>query len=169
MSKSGVLSSTRRLRAPVPTTPERKTCFLPIAQARGFCRSSLMNKKIVFSLFIFACFTVLLGACKIVDASTLPKATSVQMGSSNFIQQEVSITKGQSVNLVNSPGSNHIIANGQWLNGAQQKVKEANAPTENDVNIAASSSLQVGPFTTPGDYHIYCTIHPGMTLTIHVK
>jgi plastocyanin len=128
-----------------------------------------MNKKLLFGLLSFALFSMLLGACKIIDASTLPKATPVSMGSSQFIQQEVTIHKGESVNLVNQPASNHVIANGQWVNGTAQKKVEPNAPTVNDVNVAASASLPVGPFVAAGDYYLYCTIHPGMNLTIHVK
>ncbi len=128
-----------------------------------------MNKKLLFGLLSFALLSMLLGACKIIDASTLPKATQVQMGSSQFIQQEVTIDKGTSVNLVSASASNHVIANGQWANGAQEKKAEPNAPTIGDVNVAASASLQVGPFVAAGDYHIYCTIHPGMNLIVHVK
>jgi plastocyanin len=128
-----------------------------------------MNKKLLFALLSFTLLSVLLGACKIIDANTLPKATPVPMGSSQFIQQEVTIDKGQSVNLVNQSSTNHIIANGEWANGVQQKKAEAGAPTVGDVNVAAGASLPVGPFTTAGDYRIYCTIHPGMNLVIHVK
>src|SRR5215469_3315031 len=129
-----------------------------------------MNKKFLFGLLSFALLTMLLGACKIIDASTLPKATEVQMGSSQFIQQEVTIKKGESVNLVNQPSSNHVIANGQWANGAQEQKVEANSPTlpSSGVNVAASASLPLGPFPVAGDYHFYCNIHPGMNLTIHV-
>jgi plastocyanin len=93
------------------------------------------------------------------------------MGSSQFIQQEVTIHKGESVNLVNQPGSNHVIANGQWANGAQDQTPEPNAPSlpQKGVNVAASASLPVGPFNVAGDYHLYCNIHPGMNLTVHVK
>ena len=128
-----------------------------------------MNKKLLFGLLSFVLLSMLLGACKIIDASTLPKATSVEMGSSNFIQQEVTIHKGESVNLVNQPTSNHVIANGQWVNGTADKKAEPSAPTVSDVNIPASSALQIGPFAVAGDYHYYCTIHPGMSLLIHVK
>ena len=128
-----------------------------------------MNKKLLFSLLIFALLSVVLGACKIIDASTLPKAVPVQMGSSNFIQQQVTITKGESVNLVNNSASNHVISNGQWVNGAQQPKVEANAPTESGANVAAGSSLPVGPFAVAGTYHLYCTIHPGMNLVVQVK
>jgi plastocyanin len=127
-----------------------------------------MNKKLLFGLLSFALLTVLLGACKIIDASTLPKATAVQMGSSNFIQQDVTIKKGESINLVNGPSSNHVISNGQWVNGAADTKKEADAPAVSSVNVAASASLPVGPFVAAGDYHLYCTIHPGMNLTVHV-
>jgi plastocyanin len=127
-----------------------------------------MNKKLLFGLLSFALFSVLLGACKIIDASALPKATEVQMGSSNFIKQDVTIKKGESINLVNSPSSNHVIANGQWVNGAADTKKEADAPAVSSVNIAASASYQIGPFATAGDYRYYCTIHPGMNLIVHV-
>lgn len=130
-----------------------------------------MNKKLLFGLLSFVLLSMLLGACKIIDASTLPKAAPVEMGSSQFIQKEVTIHKGESINLVNQPASNHVIANGQWLNGAQDQKPEPNAPTlpAKGVNVPASGSLQIGPFTTAGDYHIYCNIHPGMNLVVHVK
>ena len=129
-----------------------------------------MNKKLLFGLLSFALLTMLLGACKIIDASTLPKATEVQMGSSQFLQQEVTIHKGENVNLVNQPTTNHVIANGQWLNGAQDQKPEANAPPlpQKGVNIPSGASLQVGPFNAAGDFHIYCNIHPGMNLIVHV-
>jgi plastocyanin len=129
-----------------------------------------MNKKLLFGLLSFALLTMLLGACKIIDASTLPKATEVEMGSSQFIQQEVTIHKGENINLVNQPTTNHVIANGQWVNGAQDQKPEANAPSlpQKGENVAASASLQVGPFNTAGEYHIYCNIHPGMNLIVHV-
>jgi len=130
-----------------------------------------MNKKFLFGLLSFALLTILLGACKIIDASTLPKAVGVQMGSSQFIQQDVTIKKGESVSLNNQPLSNHVIANGQWANGAQQKQVDPNTPTilpASGTNVPASGSLLLGPFTVAGDYHYYCNIHPQMNLTIHV-
>jgi len=37
-------------------------------------------------------------------------------------------------------------------------------------NVALNNnSVTIGPFTAPGTYHIYCTLHPGMTLTILVQ
>jgi plastocyanin len=127
-----------------------------------------MNKKLLFTLLSFALFSILFGACKIIDASTLPKAAPVQMGSSQFIQQEVTIDKGQSVNLVNQSSTNHVIVNGQWANGVQEPRTEPNAPSVN-TNIGSGSSYVVGPFPVAGDYHIYCNIHPGMNLLVHVK
>ena len=129
-----------------------------------------MNKKFLFGLLSLALLTMLLGACKIIDASTLPKATEVQMGSSQFLLQQVTIPKGQSIDLVNQPLSNHVIANGQWLNGVQQQKAEANAPVlpTSGQNVPSGASLQIGPFNVAGDYHFYCNIHPGMNLTVHV-
>ena len=32
-----------------------------------------------------------------------------------------------------------------------------------------NGSVEVGPFATAGVYHIYCTLHQGMNLTIVVQ
>jgi plastocyanin len=128
-----------------------------------------MNKKFLFNLLGFVLLTVLLGACKIVDVSTLPKAIPVQMGSGNFTRQEVIIHEGDSINLVSQSSSEHVIANGVWENGQAKPMTEPNAPIKEDVTIPGNGSLVVGPFTTMGDYHLYCPIHPGMNLIVHVK
>ena len=36
-------------------------------------------------------------------------------------------------------------------------------------HLSKSGSLKIGPFTTAGIFHIYCTIHRGMNLTIVVQ
>jgi len=128
-----------------------------------------MNKKFLFGLLSLALLSMIFGACKIIDASTLPKAVEVAMGSSQFTKQEITISKGESINLVNASSAEHVIANGQWVNGAQEKKKEAGAPAIDDLKIAASAAHLIGPFTTAGDYLVYCPVHPGMNLIVHVK
>jgi len=36
------------------------------------------------------------------------------------------------------------------------------------MNINAGS-VEIGPFTTAGIYHIYCSVHVGMNLTVVVQ
>jgi len=47
-------------------------------------------------------------------------------------------------------------------------MKEPGVPTVNNVQVT-SSTVSIEPFTTAGTYHIFCTIHPNMNLTVIVK
>jgi plastocyanin len=49
-------------------------------------------------------------------------------------------------------------------------MRENGAPVVNNVQISGNGSSQaIGPFNTPGSFHLYCTIHPGMNLTVIVQ
>lgn len=131
-----------------------------------------MNKKHIFILLgVLGCLllTIIFSACRVVDASTIPPAKEVKMGAASFIDSEVTINKGDSVDLVATTSSNHIISNGSWANGSQAPKVDANAPVVSSQNVAGGGTLNIGPFTVAGDYHYYCTIHPNMNLVIHVK
>jgi plastocyanin len=54
------------------------------------------------------------------------------------------------------------------VNGVAKPAKEPGAPTVNNLQINGNNA-QIGPFNTAGTFHIYCSIHPGMNLTITVK
>ena len=62
----------------------------------------------------------------------------------------------------------HMLANGSWQHGGPHPADEPGAPKVNNV-LVNGNSVEIGPFTTVGTYHIYCTIHPGMNLTIIVQ
>ena len=128
-----------------------------------------MQKKLLFGLLGFALLTILFTSCRVVDASTLPKNPKVQMGQSNFLTPTVSISKGQSLDLVDTVSSNHVILNGRWNGSKQEPKKEPSAPDVNVTVSAAGQTKTVGPFTTAGTYNIYCNVHQGMNLTITVK
>jgi hypothetical protein len=63
----------------------------------------------------------------------------------------------------------HIIANGTWENGTAKPAGEPGAPEVRDVQINGYSQDAIGPFTTAGTYHFYCTVHPGMNMTVLVQ
>jgi plastocyanin len=97
-------------------------------------------------------------------------AKEVHMNSTSFVQAALTIQKGQSVTLVNDDAfTPHIIANGAWENGTPKPAKEVGAPSVNNVQINGDSSQTIGPFTTAGTFHFYCTIHPGMELAVIVQ
>jgi plastocyanin len=88
----------------------------------------------------------------------------------NFVQTAVTLQKGESITLVADDSMPHIIANGTWQNGTAQATKEAGAPEVNNVQIQGRNSSQtIGPFKASGTFHFYCTIHPGMNLTVTVQ
>lgn len=128
-----------------------------------------MYKKMLFGIVLFGLFSVLFAACAIVDTSTLnANLPTVDMGGASFIQSSITIKKGDMLNLVDQAPSTHIITNGSWVGSTQKPAKEPGAPSINQT-YTGSDSAPVGPFTTSGTFHLYCTIHPGMNLTVIVQ
>jgi len=128
-----------------------------------------MNKKLLFGLFGCMLLTILFSACRIVDASTLPKNSKAPMGAAQFITSEVMVKKGQSLDLVNTVSVMHVIENGTYGTGGKaEKPSESNAPQIGTVNINGDETHTIGPFNAAGDFHYYCPIHPGMNLLVHV-
>ena len=93
---------------------------------------------------------------------------TVQTGASTFQQTCVNVAKGASLKVVPAVTSLHILTNGSWVNGNQQLAKEPGAPSLNNVNLS-SNSIEIGPFNTAGTFHILCTVHPNMNLTVNVR
>ncbi len=119
-------------------------------------------------LMLCAILSVALAACTIEDASAI-KIPTVQMGQSNFLQSSVTIQKGQRLKLLQDASDEHIITNGSWVGTAQHPAQEPGAPTVNATITGQGASATVGPFNTAGTFHLYCTIHQGMNLTVQVK
>lgn len=101
-------------------------------------------------------------------ASSSGGESTVHMGAGNFVQSSVTISKGSKLMLVDDGNIPHILANGTWQNGTPKPATEPGAPTIDHVQVAGNS-VEIGPFNTAGTYHVYCTVHPGMTLTIIVQ
>jgi plastocyanin len=93
---------------------------------------------------------------------------TVQTGVSTFMQSCVTVAKGASLKIVPAVTSLHILTNGSWVNGNAQLAKESGAPSIDNVN-ESNAPVEIGPFTTAGTFHILCTVHPNMNLTVEVK
>ena len=85
-----------------------------------------------------------------------------------FQESCVNVAKGSHLLVIPSVPSVHILTNGLWVNGNQVPMNEAGAPTINNVQVT-SGTISIGPFATAGTYHIFCTVHPNMNLTVIVK
>ena len=85
-----------------------------------------------------------------------------------FQEACVNVAKGSNLQIVPVDQSFHNFVNGSWVNGNQVPMKEAGAPTVNNVQ-ETSNPVSIGPFTTAGTFHIFCTVHPNMNLTVIVS
>ena len=93
----------------------------------------------------------------------------VHLTADTFAQNVVLVPKGESLLVVDDSSVEHILQNGSWdRNGTAHPGAEPGAPTLRNIDIT-SGSKEIGPFTAAGIYHIYCTLHPGMNLTIVVQ
>ncbi len=127
-------------------------------------------KKFIAILLIGSLMTVMLIACGGSSGgdSTNSGGSDVHMNDMNFVQSSITIKKGDSLNLIDDAAVPHIIENGSWVNGTAQPKMESGAPKV-DAQFQGNDSKPVGPFNTVGTYHLYCTIHTNMNLTVTVQ
>jgi hypothetical protein len=107
---------------------------------------------------------------QVISASTTTGGMpTVHMAGSNFLTNVVLVPKGGKLLLVDDDSVEHIIQNGSWTqSGTPQASSEPGAPVVRNRDIKGGS-VTIGPFTTAGVFHLYCTIHRGMNLTIVVQ
>ncbi len=104
-----------------------------------------MMKKLLAALILLGLVTVLLAACGGSGGGT----NDVHLGTSNFVQSSVTISKGSSLNLIDDTSVVHIIQNGSWVNGTPRPTAEPGAPTVNQ-QFNGNDNHMVGPFNTAG-------------------
>jgi plastocyanin len=87
---------------------------------------------------------------------------------SSFEESCADVAKGGQLRIIPAVQSVHILDTGSWVNGNPVPMNEPGAPTLNNVQVT-SSPVSIGPFNMAGTFHIYCTIHQNMNLTIVVQ
>ena len=102
------------------------------------------------------------------SAASCPAGDTVQTGTTTFEQSCITLSKGGTLKITPAQASLHILYYGQWNGGSAQTASYPGAPALKDLQVQ-SASVNIGPFTTAGTYHIYCTVHPNMDLTVIVK
>lgn len=133
-------------------------------------------KKLIVLFVLVALGATLLTACggsgtcsnSSSSSSSGGSSPTVHMCSNNFVQTSITISKGQSLTLVDDVSTTHIIDNGSWVNGSAEPKQEPGAPAVN-ITFNGNDTHTIGPFNTPGTYHLYCTVHPGMNLMVIVQ
>jgi plastocyanin len=127
-----------------------------------------MYKKMLLGFLVFSLLTTMLAACAIYDESNAPKGPEAHMAGASFLVSSVNVPKGQTLTLVDDSTAEHIIKNGTWNGNTPQPKSEPGAPSV-DVTLNGNDNATVGPFNTAGTFELFCTIHPGMNLTVNVQ
>ncbi len=128
-------------------------------------------KKLIAIFVALSVVTVLTAAsCGGSGGSGGSGDTGVHMGETTFLQSSVTISKGSSLTLIDDVPVLHIVGNGSWVNNVMKPAREPGAPVVNNLQFnAAGQSMAVGPFNTAGTYHLYCSVHVNMNLTVIVQ
>ncbi|HEY7124175.1 MAG TPA: hypothetical protein VH540_09515 [Ktedonobacterales bacterium] len=96
-------------------------------------------------------------------------SVTVHLTATRFAPDIVALHTGDRLTLVDDAPVPHTITNGVWSSDNRPVPRvEPGAPLINNIELNNNTAI-IGPFATPGTYHLYCTIHPGMTLTILVE
>ena len=101
------------------------------------------------------------------SAQPLSGTPTVHLEAASFAPAAVIVPKGSKLHVVADTSILHILANGTWQGQRTHPGAEPGAPKIENVQVA-QGLVDLGPFATPGTYYIYCTVHPGMMLTVFV-
>jgi plastocyanin len=136
---------------------------------RNFAQGELFSMKKLFGMFaLLILLTTLVVACG--GNGGTSSSNTVNLAASTFSPATITIKKGQSITLSNQTATTHIISNGTWNGNTPVLKAETGAPTMSNVIFnSANETKTVGPFNTAGTYHYYCSVHPGMNLTVTVQ
>jgi plastocyanin len=92
---------------------------------------------------------------------------AVHLGAASFTPALVAVPRGSKLLVVDDAAITHILANGSWNQNHAALELQSGAPPVNDVRVNGGT-VEIGPFTTAGTFHILCLVHPGMNLTVVV-
>ncbi len=126
-------------------------------------------KKLIAMFAVVGLLTLLLVACGGGSNGGSSSGNTVHLSSTNFVQPSITINKGESLTLIDDVAVPHVIDNGAWDNGTAKPNKDSGSPLSKPVNFNGNDSQTIGPFTTAGTFHFYCTIHPDMNLVVTVQ
>ncbi len=108
-----------------------------------------------------AVFLVLLAGCQVQNQPAAASGNTITMGPNNFEQTSITIKQGQTITFVDdkATGSEHILVIGKQ-GIAQPETGAPNFNGAKGISFQPGQSWTSPPWTTPGTYHVTCTIHP---------
>ncbi len=118
-------------------------------------------------LLIGAILVAAIPPANVATASTGGEPT-VHVEAASFAPNAVRVPLGQKLKIVADSSIVHILDNGRWKNSTPVPEQEPGAPAIHNLMLSGNT-VEIGPFTTPGTFHIYCTVHLGMDLIVLVE
>ncbi len=126
-------------------------------------------KKLIF-ISIVAFVLTLLVACSSTSNTTSNNPNTVKTEGGAFDVSSITIKKGSTITFVDDPnnGALHILIIGQ---NAQQEAERGSPDFRGSsgVRIDVGDSWTSPPWNTAGTYHVACSVHPAMNLTVIVS
>jgi plastocyanin len=121
--------------------------------------------KVVFALPLIALGVWLPGRGQ--PVSLAGHDTVVGMTQEEFDRQSVTITQDQSLELVNNSNFLHVVAPGVKARVDPDPAVPSFGPDEVR-SLPRGAPFVTEPWEQPGTYHLTCTLHPEMNLTVVV-
>jgi plastocyanin len=126
-------------------------------------------KKFALIITLAMVLTLVIACSGISNTVTSNNPNTVRMEGAAFNISSITISKGSTITFLDDPnnGALHILVVGQ--NGQQESEQGAT-----DFGGLAGERVDVGstwttsPWNTAGTYHVTCTVHPTMNLTVKV-
>lgn len=93
---------------------------------------------------------------------------TVHAEGATFAPDAVRVPQGAKLKIVADSAITHSLDNGKWRNNVPVPEQQPGAPVVHNLMLSGNT-VEIGPFTTPGIYDIYCTIHAGIDLMVVVQ
>jgi plastocyanin len=126
-------------------------------------------KKLALIIALAMVLTLVIACSGMSDTVVSNNPNTVRMEGTAFNISSISISKGSTITFLDDPnnGALHILVVGQ---DGQQNSEQGAA----DFGGLSGQKVEIGstwttlPWNTAGTYHITCTVHPLMNLTVTV-
>jgi plastocyanin len=120
--------------------------------------------KRIIPIFVTLGLLFAVAACGSSVTSKDPNA--IETLASSFSKSSVTITQGQTLTFVDNSDIHYLTTGEGGLYEKEPGAADMGGPTGHAID--AGQVWTTPPWTTPGTYHITCTIHPAMNLTVMV-
>lgn len=103
------------------------------------------------------------------SASSLPQNQhAVGMVQENFDRSTITLRAGERLELANNSNFLHVLILGADGRFAREPGAPAFGDSQGLLPMPRGRVYRTPPWTTPGIYHVTCTLHTGMNLTVVV-